>query len=112
MGAPFVVFDVAGLLRSPIEYSLPISVALGGVLVGVWQWRLLRGSGPRAALWIPASAFGWSIAGATALNNMFLPRIPGLVGALVYVGVVLVGGVVLGVVGGVTLMATRTPTRR
>ena len=105
MAAPFVVFDVAGLIRAPVEYSLPISVAIGGVVVGVWQSILLRRTSRRASLWTFSSAVGWSLAGATALNNLFLPRIPGLTGAMIYVAVVLLGGVVLGVIGGAALRA-------
>jgi hypothetical protein len=47
---------------------------------------------------------GWTLAASTAaFNERFLPRIPGLIGALLYVGVILMGGVALGAVGGVTL---------
>lgn len=68
------------------------------------QWRLLRQYVGKAAWWIPASLIGWAGAGATvALNDNVLPRIPGVLGALIYIAVVLSGGVVLGATTGAVL---------
>lgn len=101
---PFLAWDVINALTDRIPYSLPTLIVAGGLLTGVLQWRLLRGNGRDAGRWIVAATLGWCISGAAVLfNDRFLPRIPGLTGALLYVGVLLLGGVLMGVVGGPVL---------
>jgi hypothetical protein len=104
LASPFAVYDVAGLLDRPIPFSLAPCVVAGGLVAGLLQWWLLRGRSRHAAAWIAASIVGWSLAASTVLfNERLLPRIPGLVGALLYVIIVLSGGVLLGAVGGPVL---------
>lgn len=104
MAAPFLVTDVTRLLPMDVPYSLPVLVVLGGILTGLLQWRLLRPISPAAALWVPAACVGWSLAASTAfINDRLLPRIPGIVGALLYIGVIMVGGIVLGMVTDIAL---------
>lgn len=101
---PFVVFDIARLLGSEVPLSLVLNGVLGGALAGALQARLLAPHVRGAWRWIPVSVGGWSLAASTVLlNERFLPRIPGLAGAGLYVAVVLLGGLALGVVGGVAL---------
>jgi hypothetical protein len=94
--APFIFMDVVRVLELPIPYSLAALVAIGGVSVSVLQWLQLRSVSPRASGWLAASPVGWVLAGSTVWLADQLPRIPGLVGALVFVAVVLGGGVLLG----------------
>jgi hypothetical protein len=102
--APFLVTDVARPLGLDIRYSLAWTVIVGGVLVAVVQWRLLRPHLGKAGWWIPASIIGWAGAGGTVLfNDRMLPRIPGILGALIYVAIILGGGVILGAATGVVL---------
>ncbi len=61
MGGLFLVHDVLRLLGTPTPYALPAYVAVGGLVVGTWQSRLLRPVSARAAWWIPASAVGWML---------------------------------------------------
>ena len=106
LAAPFVVADLAGIAGQAIPFSLTAYVGLGGTMVGVAQWRLLRRHFARAGWWLIASPIGWLGGGFSVwLNEHVMPRTPGLIGALQYVGVVLLGGVVLGAVGAAALRA-------
>lgn len=70
MGAPFVAWDVGAAIGVDSRLALPVCVVLGGLLVAVMQWRLLRPVSRRAILWLPACAAGWSLpALAIAMND-------------------------------------------
>ena len=100
LALPFAVADIAGRLDLSVGYSLAPYVVLGGITAGLLQWRILRANARRAVLWIGASGLGWALAAATVyFNDRHLPRIPGIVGALLYIGVILIGGILLGLVG-------------
>jgi hypothetical protein len=102
LGAPFLATDVAKAIGRPIPYSLEAYVALGGLIVGVWQWLILRSRFHHAAWWILASALGWSLAaGAATIANVQPFR--GLLGALLYLAIAAAGGLVLGSVTGLAL---------
>jgi hypothetical protein len=99
LSLPFVLADLLRLLGSPLPYSLAGYVALGGVLAGALQWRLLRTlAATGTAWWAVVTPIGWLLASSTVWINELLPRKPGgLIGAGRYIAVVLSGGVVLGV---------------
>lgn len=100
MAAPFVASDLASVLGVPVPYSLSACVALGGLVVGLLQWRVLARVSSDARWWIVAAPVGWTLAASTVfIADRFLPRIPGLLGASAYVAIVLTGGVALGAVG-------------
>jgi hypothetical protein len=62
------------------------------------------------ARWVRATTVGWSLAGSmVVVNDQFIPRIPGLVGAVLYVAVILLGGILLGAAGGATLQRILMP---
>jgi hypothetical protein len=104
VSTPFVVWDLAKLLSWEIPHALVIAVVAAGLSVGGLQWRALRAHGKRSGWWVPASLLGWTLAAATVfVNDQLLPKTPGIVGALLYIGVVLLGGVFLGVTTGVAL---------
>lgn len=97
LALPFLAADVARQIGRPVPYSLAAYVALGGVSVAVMHGWLLRRARRRALWWTIVTPAGWMLAGSTVwLNHAVLPKTPGLVGALQYVGVVLSGGVLLG----------------
>jgi len=99
LAAPFVLADVARMVGRPLPYDLVRFVILGGVIASVLQWRMLRTSVQRAAGWIIASPAGYIAAASTVwLNDRVLPKTPGIVGALQYLGVILAGGVLFGIV--------------
>jgi hypothetical protein len=94
LALPFVLADLLRFVGNPVPYSLAGYVAIGGVLAGVLQWRLLR---PRAGLrtmWWPAlTPIGWILAASTVWVAEWLPRnVPGVLGAGRYLAVVLSGG--------------------
>ena len=110
IATPFVVSDTLRLTTITMRYSLPVLIVCGGFVVGLLQWRLLRTRGRNSAWWIMASVLGWASAGSMVLvNDRLLPRIPGIVGALLYIGVVLLGGLLLGAIGGFTLSRIAGP---
>lgn len=107
MGAPFVISDIVHAVWSEFSFSLPLTVALGGLLIGLLQERLLRPHSRRAEWWVPACIAGWTLAAATvALGGVFPP---GGWHALFSLGAILLGGVVLAVVtGGALVWLLRT----
>lgn len=108
LGLPFAIGDLARLLDHALPYSLPVNVALGGLLVGILQARLLLPHLARAPLWIPTSALAWLAAAGTtaAADALFTARpLPGVAGALAYLGLIASGGLVLGLIGGLGLRA-------
>jgi hypothetical protein len=109
LSLPFVLADLLRLLGGAVPYSLAGFVALGGVLAGALQWRLLR-TLPVAGTtwWAVLTPIGWLLAGSTVWINELLPKTPGLIGAGRYIAVVLSGGVVLGVASAVAWRLMRT----
>ena len=102
LGAPFLVLDIANAMGWKIPYALEAYVALGGLIVGVWQWLLLRVRFHNAGWWVLASALGWGLAaGAAALANAQPLR--GIWGALLFLAITAAGGLILGAVTGLAL---------
>lgn len=102
MGVPFVASDVLHAIWSQWSFSLPLSVVLGGLLVGLLQGQLLRTHSRRAHWWVPACIAGWTLAAATVgLSSMFPP---GGWLALFSLIAILCGGVVLAVLTGGALL--------
>jgi hypothetical protein len=104
LAAPFIIADVLRLAGQPLPYSITAFVGLGGVTAGIAQWRLLRRHLSAAAWWLVASPIGWLGGGFTVwINEELMPRTPGLIGALQYVGIIMLGGIVLGAVSAIAL---------
>ena len=102
MGTPFLLWDISAVIGAESVFSLPISVLVGGLFVGILQWRLLRPHSDRAAWWVPACVAGWGLpALAIALNDLHV--LPDPWGELLSIGAMFFGGVVLGVVTGKAL---------
>jgi len=107
MTAPFLARDAARLLHLQLPHPLAGSIVVGGLLVGLLQWRLLRLDPGRGAGWFVASLAGWALGGSTVvLNERVFPKMPGIVGALMYIGVILTGGILLGATTGLILPRT------
>lgn len=112
LALPFLVFDLAKAAGREWPFSLYICVAVGGLIVGAWQARLLRPYFRGTGSWVAASAVGWSLsAGAAALadSGRVSQSVRGIAGALLFLGIVAFGGLVLGLVTGVAL--ARLPGR-
>jgi len=106
LAAPFLVTDIAKTAGRNVGYSLFVAVAVGGLIAGGWQAIILRARFRKTFWWVVASALGWTLAaGTSALADPVsrLPALRGLWGALVYLGIVAVGGLILGLVTGVCL---------
>lgn len=107
LALPFLVVDLARLLGLTLPYSLYGAVALAGISAGLGQAALLRTQPVSAVRWVLSSAIGWSAAAAIVAAADTLTRestLRGLPGALLYLGIVGAGGVVLG-------LATSLPLR-
>lgn len=106
LAIPFLVGDLMRLSGREFAYSLQWSLVAGGVIVGIWQALLLRARVQGVAWWVVGSVVGWALAGGAAWLAD-LPRatgqLRGLVGALVFIGLIGLAGAVLGLVTGAVL---------
>ena len=107
---PFVLWDLAKLLHVSVPHGLIAAVGLGGLTVGLLQARVLRPHSPLWLWWVPASVIGWALAASTVfVNDRVLPKTPGIIGALQYIAVILLGGALLGVTTGFALTRILRP---
>jgi hypothetical protein len=106
LALPFLAIDVATLVGRTIPVSLLAPIGLGGLIAGIWQAALLSRRFRSTAIWVLASAGGWALAGAFALSADGWSRtqsLRGVWGALAYLGMISVGGLVVGLVTGAAL---------
>jgi hypothetical protein len=106
LASPFLVADISQAAGWGLAYSLPLCVALGGIIAGGWQALILRPRLRKTWSWVAASALGWTLAAgaASVADYLFRSRsLRGLWGAAAYLGVVAGGGLVLGLVTGICL---------
>jgi hypothetical protein len=105
LGAPFLLTDLSKFVGWNLPYSLPVAIALGGLIIGIWQALILRSRLRKTGWWILASALGWTLAaGTSAIADSPRARtIRGIWGALAYLGIVAAGGLILGIVTGLSL---------
>jgi hypothetical protein len=99
LAAPFLVTDVAKVSGRDVAYRLFVSVAVGGIIVGVLQAIILRARFRKTLWWVVTSALGWTLADPVSRSH----ALRGLWGAVVYLGIVATGGLILGLVTGVCL---------
>lgn len=107
LAAPFVLWDFGNAVGWNLGYSLYLYVALGGLIVGIWQAFILHGRFFRAGWWVVGSVVGWTLASGTAALADSITRsqsIRGLLGAFIYLGVVASGGLALGIVTGAAMV--------
>jgi hypothetical protein len=100
---PFLALDAVTRLgfHLPISTALPGCVVIAGVTAGLPQYFILRRDHAATLLWLPLSTLGWTLAASTVVfNDRLLPRIPGILGALLYIAVLLTGGLFLGIATG------------
>lgn len=105
MAVPFVASDILRAIWPglPYMYSLWVSAACGGLLVGLLQRPMLRPHAISIKWWVPASMAGWMLAAATPLLYGTRAGV-GVAAALINVIAIPVGGVILGIVTGGTLV--------
>lgn len=98
MGTLFVVHDLVRVAGGAFPFSLPLYVLVGALLTGIWQRFLLRPLSENANWWVAASLVGWALpAGAIALADS---EAAGTLGAILGLGTIFFGGVLLGLVSG------------
>lgn len=90
MGLPFILWDISTFTGSGLPFSMPLCVAVGSLIVGILQWRLLQPLSPKAWWWIPGCFAGWTL---TA----------GLTDLLVII-IIFFGGAVMGAISGAVLV--------
>ena len=98
LGLSFLFFDLIAIVWNGATHdwdSLPLALAFGGLFIGLLQLRMLRVHSKRAIWWIPACIAGWVLAG-LASNVTFT----GEWDAILNLGMILSGGIILGVVTG------------
>jgi hypothetical protein len=103
LAVPFVLVDIAAVVWSDFDglRYLELDVAVAGLCVGLLQRRILRSHSDRANWWVLFSVAGWSLAAWTAAVTPM-----GGQNALLNLGMILGGGVVLGIVTGGALVWT------
>ena len=107
LSIPFLFADILRVAGFENRYALQAAVAIGGTTTGVWQAYLLRSHTAHPACWVPASALGWTLAALSALAADLLFRVQtirGLAGALAYLALIGIGGLILGASTGVALV--------
>jgi hypothetical protein len=91
-----------------VLYKLLLSVAFSALTVGSLQFLLLKQFSSKAYLWIFGSFIGWTLGVATVftINYTMLIKVTGymnLVMALINLLLILAGGIILGIITGITL---------
>ncbi len=105
LGAPFLLTDLSKVFGWNLPYSLLALITIGGLIIGSWQALILRSRLRQTGWWIVASALGWALAAGTSAmaDSSRAHAIRGIWGALVYLGIIAAGGLILGIVTGLCL---------
>lgn len=106
MGIPFVVLDL--LLSGTNMYKPLFGISLGSLTLGLMQYSILKKYSKKAYLWIFGCFAGWTLAVSTVFMINFTMRLANilssnLVLAFINLSLILAGGIVLGLVTGITL---------
>lgn len=110
LAMPFAFFDVAKLRAWDIGYSLQWAVTVGGLFVGMVQAQLLATRCRGTTAWIPATFAGCALSVAVTNGVDAFSRslsVGNAVKLAMFVGGVVLGGVVLGVTTGLAMRRIR-----
>jgi len=101
MGVPFVLWDVSQAVHVPLIPGLPGAAAIGSVLLGLVQGRMLWNGARPIGWWTFANLAGWEI----PVGIMGLGNVPaaGSWGVILSTLVMFLGGGVLGVCTGAAI---------
>lgn len=104
---PFLFYDLLNLFNDYTlgTYLLPLCTGLGGIIVGLFQFRMLNGISRKPKLWILASTIGWFFAVLTVSGMEYTNHITtnNMAGFAINILLILVGGIVLGIITGMFL---------
>jgi len=104
MGMPFVLTDVIAKQSFGNErIFLFLNVALGALLLGLFEWLILRTQSKRAHLCIFMNIVGWMLP-AVGISLMPSGHPESFLAIIFNISVVAFGGVVLGIVSGVFIV--------
>jgi hypothetical protein len=111
MGMPFVLSDVFSIWRSEeMTLLLFLNVALGSLIGGWWQCRILQRRSVKAHWWIVGSIAGWMLSATAPLILTSGGHPESSLALWRNLGAIALGGIVLGVVtGGTLLWMLRSP---
>lgn len=101
LGTPLVLLDIIEAIWSEFDklHSLQLDIAICSLMVGLLQRRILRPHSDKANWWVLVSVAAWTSAAWTASVTF-----TGEWDAILNLGMILFGGVVLGVVIGGALV--------
>ena len=104
---PFLFYDLLNLFNDYTlgTYLLPLCTGLGGIIVGLFQFRMLNGISRKPKLWILTSTIGWFFAVLTVSGMEYTNHITtnNMAGFAINILLILVGGIVLGIITGMFL---------
>jgi hypothetical protein len=103
----FLLADGLRAMDRESPYAVQLALGIGGILAGTWQAYLLRAHKLGSEWWVLISGLGWTLAAlaygvADALGRSHWFRAPS--GALIYLGITAIGGLLLGGTTGVVLV--------
>lgn len=109
LGIPFLLNDLLSKFADkPLgDYYLPVSIAIGGITIGVLQHLILNKHSSKSKWWILGGFAGWVLAAATVLGVDYTKYLSdnNLILFIANLLLILGGGVVLGFVTGKILTA-------
>ncbi len=118
MGASFVLFDIVDALWKGAPFmigsgylGLFLCVALGSLIVGIWQRRILESHSTRATWWIAGCIASWILATLTVVLIMVPGRPESSLALWRNFGAIPLGGAVFGVLTGGALVWLLRPLR-
>jgi peptidoglycan biosynthesis protein MviN/MurJ (putative lipid II flippase) len=103
MTLPFLIVDQ--LSFGTYEQKLPVCIALGGLVVGLLQYLLLKPNLKGSQLWIAGSVISWILGSSMVFLVNYTKQLNhdlfnNLILALINLILILSGGVVIGLVSG------------
>lgn len=101
MAIPFVLWDVSRAVQVPLIPGLPAAAAIGSILLGLVQGRMLWNGGRPIGLWTFANLLGWGIP--VGIMGLGEAAVLGGWGGILSTMTMFLGGAVLGLCTGTAL---------
>lgn len=105
MGIPFIILDL--ILKTNTNYKPVLGISFGAFTLGLLQYTILKKYSSKAGVWIFGCFTGWNLAVLTAFSINYTMRLSGifttLALAFINLFLILAGGIVLGVITGLSM---------